>query len=42
MTTNSMKKNQRIERDAGSGRFVPAATEEQHPKTTVTEARKTK
>jgi len=32
----------RIERDAGSGRYVPKGTEVKHPKTTVTEPRKPK
>lgn len=30
----------RIERDAGTGRYVPTGTEKKHPKTTVTEPRK--
>ena len=41
MPTKS-KKNDRNERNAGSGRFVPKGTEKTHPKTTVTEPRKKK
>lgn len=32
----------RIERDAGTGRYVPTGTEKQKPKTTVTEPREPK
>jgi hypothetical protein len=35
------KKPNRIERDAGSGKYVPTGTEKRKPSTTVTEPRKT-
>ena len=34
------KKPSRIERDAGSGKYVPTGTERRKPSTTVTEPRK--
>lgn len=33
------KSGGRIERDAGSGKYVKSGTEQKHPKTTVTEPR---
>jgi len=36
------KKGGRIERDAGTGKYVKKGTEQKHPKTTVTEPQKPK